>query len=216
MTTMTKSLKWLAALLCLLRPIAAFAGFVHIISEDGSIDLRTDKVAHVTGSFDPRLAQSFHSEMTETASIAGDRLILIDSDGGITTYGDRMIRDIEKEKASGVRVVCYVAESAHSMAFNLLSHCNIRLAHREATMVVHRIEFYELRSDHGLNRLTARNLRKIADGLDRDDAPYGELNAKLMGLTPELYEQFTAAETTWTAEDLVQRHYFQDFADIVK
>lgn len=185
--------------------------FVSIKSNEANIFLSTNKIARAHGEVDKELYLSFKEEMENTKNIDGDRLILIDSPGGRIDYGDKMIELLEQEKLNGVRIVCYVEKSAHSMAFNLLTHCDVRLMNKLSLALVHKIAFSELEDSE---RLTAVRLRKLAAYLDKADEKYRTLNSIAMDLTTEEYDYYADRETYWTPESLYKRKYLQGFATL--
>lgn len=168
------------------------------------VDLSTDKVAHVQGIISPETDLAFELEMLSDFGSLGDRLILINSPGGQVDSGVRMIGLMEAEKARGVRIVCVVTGEASSMAFNLLTHCDVRLASSHAFMVVHKVAIGMLPPDR---RLTAAFLRQVAAYMDELDEPFRQANARAMHLSLKDYDLFADNETAWTAETLLRMGY---------
>ncbi len=164
------------------------------------------KVAYVQGEINALTAFQFEVQMRSTEGFEGDRLIVIDSPGGDVQAGNLMIGLIDKEELEGTKVVCVVLHDASSMAFNLLTHCTVRLALQGSLMVVHKIAMTE---PPALERMTAKNLRRLADDMDRQDAPFRQDNAKAMGLTLPDYDRYADNETEWTAAELYRRGYLQ-------
>lgn len=193
---------WLAFLLGL-GQVACATTFK---SEQGE-DFTTNKIATIYGSIEYKTPVRFLEEMASTASLPGHRLILIDSDGGSVDAGMEMIRAVEAEKAKGIKIVCMVLSEAHSMAFNFLSHCDVRLATRNARMLVHPIF---ISFPPGV-RLHYQELREHAKRLEQEENFFAELNARLMGLSRADYDKFANAETTWKAETLYKRGYLYGF-----
>lgn len=164
----------------------------------------TAKIAHIVGEINRESALAFEFEMMNTASLPGDRVILIDSPGGYVDYGNEMLAAIEAEQARGVRVVCVVVSDASSMAFDILTHCNVRLATPTARMVVHKIAMGGFPTDV---RMTAQHLREYADDLDRQEESFRRANAKAMHLSLKDYDYYADRETSWSSKDLLARGY---------
>lgn len=209
---MTKYLIGLGIMLSiLLLPIRALA--TQVISENGTINISTTKVAMLNGSVNQENTVRFLYQMELTKDKPGDRLVIIDSSGGMSVLGEQMIRAIEEERKAGTRVVCAVFNNAHSMAFNLLTHCDIRLATRGSTMIVHKLALLKIVDESG-QRPTARALRVWADQLDEWDEPYRRANAKAMRLKLSDYDKFADADTAWTVPTLIKRGYLYDHCTI--
>lgn len=190
----------------LLRLFALTLGFLISATAYGvmGIDLSTDKVAHIQGLITTASDLAFELEMLSTFDMLGDRLILINSPGGQVDAGVRMIRLIELEKSQGVRVVCIVTGEASSMAFNILTHCDVRLATQRSYAVVHKIAVGMLPPDH---RITAAFLRHVADYMDELDEPFREANARAMHLSLKYYDIMADNETAWSADTLLRIGY---------
>lgn len=186
---------------------------IMVKSLSGKFDITTERVAHITGSIETGAAKAFKKEMIETIR-AGDRVVLIDSGGGLVNEGNEMIALLNTERKEGTRIVCIVVKAAHSMAFNLLTTCDVRLATRKAFCLVHKIERQAVHQQFD-GRLTAKRLREIAKQLDISDEGFRQANSKLMGLSLEDYDMFADNETSWTADNLYKRHYLNDIADII-
>lgn len=204
-------IKTLAITLFLLMSTAANA--ITLKSLSGKYDITTERVVHLTGSIETGAFKAFEKEMVETIR-TGDRVVLIDSGGGLVDEGNQMIKLLDTERKEGTRIVCVVVKAAHSMAFNLLTKCDVRLATRKAFMLVHKIEraYVHQRID---GRLTAKRLQAIAKNLEQQDEVFRQANYKAMGLTLEDYDMFADNETVWTADNLLKRHYLNDIVEIL-
>lgn len=166
------------------------------------------KVAHVTGIIDEESFKRYYDDVVNTANLPGDRTIYIDSLGGYLTYGQQIIDLMEAEKAEGVKMTCIVTGEATSMAFNILTHCDRRLASRDARFLVHKAAIGMLPP---WLRPTAKNLRLIANDLDRADMPYRAANKKAMHLSDAEYDRNADEEKTWTAQELVSLGYLNGY-----
>lgn len=195
-------IKYLVVLVALLASQNAHG--ITITGRNPKVEIRSERVAHLDGAVGPRLVANFEKEMIETAGRPGDRIILINSPGGLVDSGKRLIAMIEAEKKLGVRVVCVVTRSAMSMAFNFLTRCDVRLAVPKAVLLFHRIAV-ELPCE--TDRFTSKVLRDLADGLDRDDQEFREANSKALGMSLADYDLFTNHETYWRAETLLAKRY---------
>jgi ATP-dependent protease ClpP protease subunit len=115
------------------------------------------------------------------------------------------------EKAFGTKLVCVVLSDAHSMAFNLLTHCDRRLAVAGSKMLVHkaRVQIFFF----GIVR--AKELKELVDALEKVDAPFRRDNSRAMGLSLREYDRYADAETMWQAETLLKRKYLHGILDSV-
>jgi ATP-dependent protease ClpP protease subunit len=183
---------------------------IHVKAPAASIDVSTAKIATITERVSPDTARKFDMEYAVTQHLPGDRLVLIDSPGGDVAAGNDMIRTMETEKGLGIRQVCVVFHSASSMAFNFLTHCDVRLALPKASMLMHKIATGGI--DCVSTRCTAKYLRNYATDLDEVDEPFRQANAKALGMTLKDYDLFCEQEHIWTTETLLARHYLQGVA----
>ena len=180
-----------------------------VVSHQAKIDLTTDKVAHIVGDVDIMTLAKFRKEMRDTQALPGDRLIIIDSRGGSLGAGEQILKIIREEKAASKhRVVCVANNKASSMAFNILSNCDVRLMTPGTHSLVHKIR----RAIAGMS--TALELRAHAKELDALDEPFRQLNARTMRLALADYDLFADKETVWRAEVLLKIGYLHGLATI--
>lgn len=196
----------LLALLLALIPLTSHGKVLK--DESGKVIIDTQKYVRITGNINPRSAEIFIRQMDATKNLSGPRLIIINSPGGFVEAGEKMQEKINEEKASGVKVICFVDSRAHSMAFNILTNCDARYASPRALMLVHKIRLMDCPNI----ALTGKNLRKIADELDEGDEPYRQANAKAMHMKLEEYDSFADDEITWRASTLKRLQYLTDIA----
>lgn len=169
------------------------------------------KVSHITGIIDPDSTALYIEESKATADLPGDRTIYIDSLGGYLMFGQLIIDAMEAERAAnGTRMICIVEHEATSMAFNILTHCDERYAAPEARFLVHKAAAGQWPDDL---RPTAKNMRLIANQLDREDMPYKYANMKAMHLTEEEYDAAADEEKTWTSKELLKIGYLNGIKD---
>jgi ATP-dependent protease ClpP protease subunit len=192
----------IAAFLVLLMPIQAQA--LHLINIPANINIKTLKVATLYGVVDSEMEASYAAQTLATAGIPGDRVILINSPGGYETSGAHIIQMMEIEKHQGVRMVCVAIEDATSMAFDILTHCDVRLATSSAEFTVHKIALGGFPSNM---RMTAKHLREALASIEADDVKYDGPNARAMHLSRAEYDKFADNETRWSATDLLDRGY---------
>lgn len=166
--------------------------------------LRSQKTVYLEGEITDSSAFYTIMHMRVTEDIPGDRVIVIDSPGGDVSGGTRIIQAIDREKRDGTPVICIVEHDASSMAFNILTHCSVRLATAKSHMVVHAVAFVEMPPNR---RLTSRCLRELAGVLDTLDEPFRVANARAMHLRLEDYDHYAADETEWSAERLYAISY---------
>jgi ATP-dependent protease ClpP protease subunit len=205
---MTRALAFFLA--ALLVPLSAQA--ITLRGQGVPLEIRSDRVARLEGDIMKATIDRFEAEMLSTIKIQGDRIVLIDSLGGRMDQGQKAIELLRLEKAQGIRIVCVALRNASSMAFNLLTYCDVRLALPRAVFIFHRLAFeIQRRSDE---RLTAPVLKRMATELDKDDEPYRRGNAKALGLELAEYDLHADQETVWLAETLVKRGYLRALVTI--
>jgi ATP-dependent protease ClpP protease subunit len=200
-------LKTLTILALLLFPSQAIAE--HLVSKEAHIDLHTDRVLRIDGPINQQSLFKFEKQYFDTLSSTGPRLVIINSGGGEVGAGLRMIELLEAEKAAGFKLICVVEDSAHSMAFNLLTHCDVRLAKRTSKMLVHKIAIAGVVNP--FIRITAKTLREIAKALEQADEGFRQDNARAMHLTLGDYDLFANAERMWLSPKLLKLGYLQGY-----
>lgn len=183
-----------------------FSSSVRAARVSGSYSLETNKVVVIAGGIDDAMVNSVYIQLAISKGLPGDRLVIIRSPGGSITSGRRIIKMLEEEKArTGKKLVCVVVGGAHSMAFSILTHCDVRLATPGSTSVVHKAAAYGL--DEERQRMTAIQLRKIAEELDKSDREIAAENQAAMLLDPATYDKNANAEKEWTAKELLNLKY---------
>lgn len=163
------------------------------------------KIAHITHPVTPESAINFTEEVLSTLSIPGPRLILIDSPGGEIEAGDAIIKTMKAEKSAGILQICFVHRYAASMAFNIFTHCDVRLASPNARFVAHAVAISEI--DCRTRRCTAKRLSEYVREAIIADRQYRRDNAKALGLSPAEYDIFADGEYVWTVDRLLKLHY---------
>ncbi len=205
--------KWfllLGALLALKCSISR-GDAIHVVSKEAGIDITTTKIAHLTDVVDFLSKQVFDQEVASTISIAGPRVVIIDSPGGRVDAGNDMIETMELVRARGVKYICVTNHNAHSMAFNFLTHCDVRLATADSQFVVHKIAYGGIEPG---TRLTAKALKELADQLEEMDEVFRQLNSKVMHLTLKQYDTYADAQRMWSAATLYFTGYLHGIATI--
>lgn len=198
--------------LAFLLPLQAFAA--KIVSPQAGIQINTNKIIHIEGPIDEALAYRVMAEGKATQELWGDRVVIINSPGGSVDAGNVILRALIAERnATGNRLICVVDHNAHSMAFNILSYCDVRLAVSGSQMLVHKVAVGGL--DDGRTRWTARNLRRQAEELDRADEPFRRRNALMMHMDIKDYDILSEMETMCSTQSLLNRGYLDGVAVIL-
>lgn len=193
-------------LISLMLLVSTQAQALHVQNEEASISITTDKVSHIVGDIDHTLLSKWGIEFEKTKNLVGPRVIIINSSGGEFEVGNKILKDIKQEQAQGVKMICIMDVQASSMAFNILSHCDVRLATEGSAGVVHKIRLYGI-----FTQETAKQLRELANEIDREDEPFRRKNAKEMHLSLNEYDYWADKESRWTAETLHARKYIHGF-----
>lgn len=208
-------IKLLMSLALMLYVQYAYGATWNVQSKEYSIE--TDKIAHIEGYIDLSTQVKFKVDMIETKNLPGARLIIIDSPGGEVDIGLDIMKTMEDEKKLGVKEVCLVIGQASSMAFNFLTHCDVRLAVKGSSFLVHKVETVSIDMSFHMNgmRKTAHNLRIEAARLDALDEQFRVANAQAMGMDLPDYDFCANKETVWHTGMLHVRKYLTGVA-IVK
>ncbi len=193
-------MKWLAAALLFLASSAMGADFEQHFS----------RVVHIKGAITFVTPFSFEYELMQAQQQPdGPLLILISSEGGSEESGYAIIKLIEAQKKER-KVYCMVLDYAHSMAFNILTHCDVRTASKDAKFLIHKIAGFP-----GNLRPTAKNLHRYAKELERCDVRYDVPNAKAMHIPLSTYCRAAERETMWTAARLKKLKYLHGLAEFI-
>lgn len=202
---MTNFLKFIGFLLGLLVCSSAHGDSVSLESIDGLFKLPpTQKVAHLYGVLDKDTVQLFLDELKETSLIPGPRVVMIHSPGGSVIHAQRAIDALMTEKRSGTRIICVADGQAMSMAFNLMSRCDLRAATEDSQLMFHRIYYSIL-----IGPLTAPVLRQKALEVERDDNRYKISNLYALRMSSKQYDYHANKQTQWSATQLLHMGYLQ-------
>ncbi len=199
----------LVALFLFFVPISANA--IHIVSKDAKIDITTNKISHIKGGIDPISTLVYFIEWQVTEKLSGPRVVLIDSPGGYVEAGNQIIEMMMKEQEAGIKQICVVQGMAASMAFNILSHCDVRLAEAPSRLLFHKVAIGQL--DPSI-RGTAKTLRMIADELDKVDAPLAEFNAKALNMSLMIYNKLAEGDWWWSVPEMMELKYLNGIAEV--
>lgn len=207
--SLLKRFLFLFGIVCL---ISHAARAEHVVSPEAHIDLNTSKVMHIIGEIEPNMLYKIATEQLLTIGIPGDRLVMISSPGGRVDVGSMIMNMLEMEQKMGTRLVCVVLGDASSMAFNILTHCDVRLSITHSHFLVHKVAMGGLEGDS--ERLTSITLRKYAAKLDEVDQPFRLANAKAMHLSQVDYDYFAENERIWDEQTLLIKRYLHGIAHI--
>lgn len=186
-------------------------GAIHVVSKDIGLDLTTAKVARITGPVNEASDFQFSVDMLYASSLAGPLVILIDSSGGSVRSGQHMLGLMMKEHSAGVPIICVGKGWVASMAFNIMSFCDVRLSAPATTYLAHKIAIFPT----GV-RLTAKIMRQIASDLDKEDEMFRQVNAATMHMSLDDYDKIADDEKEWTDLELFNIHWLQGYALVTK
>jgi ATP-dependent protease ClpP protease subunit len=206
-----RGLVGLSLLLGLLTPIDAQA-ITLVNVKDASQVIRSERVLHLVHEIVPEILPVLRKEMAATADKPGDRVVVIHSPGGSVNVGEEIWKMLEREREAGHRIVCVVSQAAYSMAFNILTRCDLRLAVPDAVLMFHRISTIMPPNDD--TRLTGPVLRRMAKDLEKTDEPYRQANAKALRMDLREYDLHADNDTIWRAPVLLERGYLHQLVRI--
>lgn len=198
-----------------MRVLAALALFLasfnalgaHVVSRQAHIDLVTNKTIVIVGDIDDAMVASVAVQATLIHELPGPTLVIISSGGGSVDSGKRIIEILGKLGSN----ICVANQFAHSMAFNIMTSCTVRLATPGTHMVAHKIS---VMPDLEQTRLTAKAMREEADQLDKTDAYWDERNSKALHLEIPAYNKFAERDHAWTVPELMVRGYLQGVGSV--
>ena len=168
------------------------------------------KTVHLQGEIAFPLEMKFTAELLQHEDEPGPYYLVVESEGGYTEAGRHIITVMEALKSAGQRFICFVDKGgAHSMAFNILSHCDERYAHPKARFLVHKTRYLEFRG----YMMTAERLRAAADHIADDDKAFDPVNAAAMHLSSKDFDRYADQETTWSAKTLIKRGYLKGYVN---
>jgi ATP-dependent protease ClpP protease subunit len=177
---------------------------ISLLDKRSNTEIKSDRVVSIRDSIDDQTALKFELEILAGTSKPGDLIVLINSPGGLVTAGKRIIVAIETEKRNGHKVICVVTRHASSMAFNILTHCDSRLALPKSIFMFHPVA---VQLPRGMDRLTPKVLRELLSEIEKDEEEFRSANIKALNMSPEDYDTFANEETLWRAETLLSRKY---------
>lgn len=181
--------------------------FINVYAKGNSIDM--SRAITMIGPVDEVMEANVNIQLKIKPLKAGeDRILIIQSPGGRVDIGKNIIKELENEKRNHHKLVCIVNSFAHSMAFNIYSHCDYRIATKDAKMIAHMIAL-----GGAPDRLTAKNMRKYADYLDHMDEEFNAYNAKAMHLPLMVYRAAADAEKAWNTNELTFIGYVDEVID---
>jgi ATP-dependent protease ClpP protease subunit len=181
-------------------------------------NLTTSKVAHIESKVDSACTRRLVADVKRTASIPGDRLVIIDTPGGSMREGDDMMTTLKAEQMlTGGRIVCVVKGSASSMGFNILSQCDVRLGTKKSRYMFHDL-FFEREVLYEYSRIRMEDLQSLLTELLKENARFYVLNAAAMNMsTDDLIKiSSTRPETYWVPGTLLSRGYLTDIVELLE
>lgn len=102
------------------------------------VTVDTSRTIVVSGEINDGKAVAAVKQLTKLTKKSKKPIYLyIDSPGGGVTAGLYFIHNMEKAKAQGIKFICVVDSIAASMAFQYLTHCDTRYAHKFSGMLWH-------------------------------------------------------------------------------
>lgn len=179
-------------------------------SDAAGINLATNKVVRLRGDVTEKAAEQFVSQVTAKKDLPGPLVVVIDSSGGDVAAGKKMIDALDAERKGGTKIVCVVQHRAHSMAFNIFTRCDVRLAVKGSIMLVHKVRQFPGAA------LTAEQCRSLAEELDAVDEEFRIANTKAMKLSDKDYNLYARNETYWRAESLLKIGYLHGIVSTLK
>ena len=131
------------------------------------LKLRPNNHAYLVG---PVKTETVNLAINTMNGISGSHILFyLNSPGGLVDEGDRLISYLRYRQDTGTNITC-IAEKAHSMAFHIMQHCQLRLVTPSARMMQHQIslgingELSKVNSYlHLVNTISQRLTREAAE-----------------------------------------------------
>jgi len=134
----------------------------------------------------------------EHASHVGTVEVVINSPGGSVFAGLQFVNAMHLAQARGIKIRCYVAGMAASMAFQILAECDERYALRYSLLLWHPVRIA------GIMVITPERAKALASELARIEADLLTPIQRELELSEEEFMWRYLHETMWTAEGLVK------------
>lgn len=192
--------KYLLSILMLLIPGEALA--LKIEAPTIKLSLDTQKVLRLKGQLTGESLPGYQSQLSATIFLKGQRVVLINSPGGSVAVGQKILDQLNLERLMGTKIICVVDGLAASMAFEILTTCDVRLATDRSILL-----FHAIRQHYEAVTLTASEARRLAKELDEADKPWRAANLKALGLTEEQYDFSAEHNLIWSADSLLDLGY---------
>jgi ATP-dependent protease ClpP protease subunit len=158
----------------------------------------TERVVYVNGPIGSN-ALEVSDRLQELSVSRKPVTLVINSPGGSVFAGSFIVAALDLLKARKVPVACVVTTLAASMAFQLLPHCEKRVALAKSYLL-----FHPMRVNVPPNTaLTADDARDIAADMDRSEDPMKREVQQMMCLDDKTFNAAYKREQLWTAEELV-------------
>lgn len=196
--------------LALLGLLMANCALGAAIRNPDKTEFKSKRVVHITQDIDWRLVKKFKEEYAKVRDLPGDLWVVINSYGGSVAAGMEIAKVLYGEQRAGNRVVCVAQNAVVSMAFNLYTHCDVKVATAKTYFLFHRLRYANL---DGGPPLTARNIRLAALELDKLDALFDSGNAEALHMTPEVYSLHADQETPWNERKLRDLGYVDQIVE---
>lgn len=134
----------------------------------------------------------------EHTSHLGTVELVLNSPGGSVFAGLQFVNAMQLAQSRGIKIKCYVAGMAASMAFQILAECDERYALRYSLLLWHPVRIA------GIMVITPERAKALAAELARIEADLLTPIQRELELSEEEFMWHYLHETMWTAEGLAK------------
>jgi ATP-dependent protease ClpP protease subunit len=184
------------------------ANAAHVVSRGAGVDISTHKTVTIIGEISEAMVANVAVQLDMIKDLPGPIVVVIYSPGGDVDAGARIITMLHK---SGNKLVCVAIGASHSMAFNILTHCDVRLATIDNQAVAHKVALGGI--PEGI-RMTAKEMALMSRDLEARDRQWDGDNARALHLSPAAYDVVADAQHNWSAIELLGAGYLAGIATL--
>lgn len=157
----------------------------------------------LAGEITPVTAISFAMNLEVRRPPIDDVKVLINSPGGRTDAGDKMLVALRRY-ARDKKLICYGTGTVASMAFNIMSQCDVRIGAAHTEFMMHDpYRSYDVKGQESFTRTYKQMKEDLAD-LAGDVMRYREINRKALGLTKKQIDIISdKGDKEYTSQELL-------------
>jgi len=186
-------MKILLSAMIMMVSMTAFAKPMSEYNEEKTIVIKPSETGYVKGVITSQSSKKIIRYLNERRDAKKNAFLVIDSNGGSVVAGLRILRAMDEVKSETTRVHCAVKGHAISMAFAILSNCDVKVADPHSVLMFHNVrlflQFYVLR---------AVDAKRLFENLERFDTHLAALIAPVLGIDLKKYKKLADDEILYS------------------